>query len=133
MICGLAIRLAFVFVIGFLLTFVCHLTDNQARLRLVAAQLVLDPALVHAVHLQGAVLHVQARVRLGRRDLHPLRLLQLVAVVEPRHLRLRISRVAGVELCACSLLDPVRLDLLRDLGVLNNSWKTEIEFCFNDF
>ena len=123
MICGLAIRLAFVFVIGFLLTFVCHLTDNQARLRLVAAQLVLDPALVHAVHLQGAVLHVQARVRLGRRDLHPLRLFQLVAVVIPGHLRLRVSSEASVELCARSLLDPVRLDLLCDLRILDDGWK----------
>ena len=98
--------------------------DDQAGFGLVAAELVVDPALVDAVHLHGAVVHVQGRGGRVRRDLHPVRLFQLVAVVEPRHLRLRVSRVAGVELCACSLLDPVRLDLLRDLRVLHDGWKS---------
>lgn len=86
--CGLAIRLAYVFVfvfssviylylylhlwiVKFLLTFVLR-ADNQAGLRLVAAQLVLDPALVHTVHLHRAVVHVKARVGVVRRDLHSL-------------------------------------------------------------
>ena len=61
--------------------------DDQAGFGLVAAQLVVDPALVDAVHLHGAVVHVQGRGGRGRRDLHPVRLFQLVAVVEPGHLK----------------------------------------------
>ena len=61
--------------------------DDQAGFGLVAAELVVDPALVDAVHLHGAVVHVQGRGGRVRRDLHPVRLFQLVAVVEPGHLK----------------------------------------------
>ena len=109
-------------IVEFLLTFVLW-ADDQAGLRLVAPQLVLNPALVHTVHLQRAVVHVQARVGLVRRDLHPLRLFQLAAVVKPGHLGLGVPRKASIELCAGSLLDPVRLDLLCDLRILDDGWK----------
>ena len=120
--------------------------DDQAGFGLVAAELVVDPALVDAVHLHGAVVHVQGRGGRVRRDLHPVRLFQLVAVVEPGHLknetikkqnndtiykknnkghlRLRVSSKASGELRAGSLLDPVCLDLLRDLCVLHDGWKS---------
>ena len=39
-------------------------------------------------------------------------------------LRLRVSGKASGELGAGSLLDPVRLDLLRDLRVLHDGWKS---------
>ena len=61
--------------------------DDQAGFGLVAAELVVDPALVDAVHLHGALVHVQGRGGRVRRDLHPVRLLQLVAIVEPGHLK----------------------------------------------
>ena len=114
-------------IVEFLLTFVLW-ADDQAGLRLVAPQLVLNPALVHTVHLQRAVVHVQARVGLVRRDLHPLRLLQLAAVVKPGHLGLRVPRKASIELCAGSLLDPVGLDLLCDLRILDDGWKEYVSF-----
>ena len=99
--CRLAIRAVFVFVtirpvfvfMGcfFFVEKISNLVrlraDDQAGFGLVAAELVVDPALVDAVHLHGAVVHVQGRGGRVRRDLHPVRLFQLVAVVEPGHLK----------------------------------------------
>ena len=106
----------------FLLTFVLW-ADNQAGLRLVASQLVFNPALVHPVHLHRAVVHVEAGVGVVGRDLHLLRLFQLVAVVIPGNHWLGVSRKASIELCARPLLDPIRLDLLCDLRILHDGWK----------
>ena len=106
----------------FLLTFVLW-ANNQAGLCLVASQLVFNPALVHAVHLHCAVVHVEAGVGVVGGDLHLLRLFQLVAVVIPGNHWLGVSRKAGIELCARPLLDPICLDLLCDLRILHDGWK----------
>ena len=81
------IRRVFVFVGCFVEKISRLRADDQAGFGLVAAELVVDPALVDAVHLHGAVVHVQGRGGRVRRDLHPVRLFQLVAVVEPGHLK----------------------------------------------
>ena len=109
-------------IVAFLLTLVLW-ADDQAGLRLVAPQLVFNPAFVHPVHLHRAIVHVEAGVGVVGRDLHPLRLFQLVAVVIPGHLRLRVSSETSVELCARPFLDPVCLDLLCDLRILDDGWK----------
>ena len=66
---------------------------------------------------------MKTRVGVVRRDLHPFRLFQLGPVVIPGHLGLGVPRKTSIELCARSLLDPVRLDLLCDLRILDDGWK----------
>ena len=97
-------------------------TDNQAGLGLVVRQLVWDPALVDPLHLHGAVLQVQRGRHVIHHHLHLGRLLQLWAVVPPRNLWLWVAGEPTGELSGGPLLDPVGLDLLCDLGRLDDGW-----------
>lgn len=94
--------------------------DDQTGLGLVVRELVRDPALVDPLHLHGAVLQVQRGRHVIHHHLHLGRLLQLGAVVPPCNLRLWVAGESAGELSRGFLLNPVSLDLLCDLGRLDD-------------